>query len=100
MIDGIMKAKGIMPTEIVSGCAKGVDRAGEEWAKRNGVPIKPFPANWETYGRAAGPIRNQQMAAYADALIAIWDGKSRGTESMIELAREHHLNVYVHHMPE
>lgn len=99
IIDGIMKANGITPTEIVSGCAKGVDRSGEEWAKRNGVPIKPFPANWRLYGRSAGPIRNREMAKYADALIAIWDGKSRGTEDMIEVAREYCLDVYVHYMP-
>lgn len=48
------------------------------------IPVKRFPADWDRHGRAAGPIRNCQMAQYADALIAIWDGKSRGTKNMID----------------
>ena len=39
--------------------------------------------------------RNREMAQYADALIAIWDGDSRGTGSMIKLAQQHGLKVYV-----
>lgn len=75
--------KGVI-TEIVSGCAKGADALGEQFAVENGIPLKYFPADWDTHGRAAGPIRNQQMAEYADALIAVWDGASRGTKNMID----------------
>lgn len=75
---------GWMITEVVSGCARGVDEHGEQWAKRRDIPVKRFPADWDRHGRAAGPIRNRQMAQYADALIAIWDGKSRGTKNMID----------------
>jgi hypothetical protein len=71
--------------EVVSGTARGADQLGELWAKRFGVPCKRFPADWSTYGKSAGFIRNQQMAEYADALIAIWDGKSRGTKHMIDV---------------
>jgi len=69
-------------TEVVSGTAKGIDSLGEKWAQEQGIPIKKFPANWNEHGKAAGPIRNGQMADYADALILIWDGKSRGSANM------------------
>lgn len=83
-------------TEVVSGCAKGVDALGEKWGHDHCVPVKKFPADWDKHGKAAGPIRNRQMAEYADALIAIWDGKSRGTKNMIETATKLRLAVYVH----
>jgi hypothetical protein len=70
-------------TELVSGKARGVDTLGEVWAKRNNVPIKSFPADWDKHGKAAGHIRNAQMGDYADALIAVWDGHSPGTRHMI-----------------
>lgn len=83
--------------EIVSGKEpKGVDYQGEIWANEHKIPIKPFPANWVLYGDSAGPIRNTEMAKYADALIAIWDGKSRGTRDMINKANRRGLRVYIH----
>ena len=54
-----------------------------------------YPADWERHGRAAGPIRNEEMAEVSDALIAFWDGKSRGTKSMIEIAMRKGLQVAV-----
>ncbi len=83
-------------TEIVSGTCKGVDQLGEEWAGRKGIPVKRFPADWNQYGRRAGPLRNREMAKYADALIAIWDGESRGTKNMIDEALREKLEVYVY----
>lgn len=71
-------------TEVVSGCATGVDTLGEQWARANNIPIKEMPANWSLHGNSAGPRRNRSMAEYADAAIVIWDGKSRGTRNMIE----------------
>jgi len=82
-------------TEIVSGACRGVDQMGEDWARVNNLPVSKFPADWKTHGRAAGPMRNARMACYADSLIAVWDGKSRGTKNMIDLARQHGLQVYV-----
>lgn len=82
-------------TEIVSGGARGIDTLGERWASDNNVSLKIFPADWDTYGKAAGPIRNAQMAKYADALVAIWDGKSRGTSNMIGEAKDLGLKVVV-----
>ena len=75
--------KGVI-TEIVCGVANGADSHGEYWAKVNGVPIKYFPAKWKKYGKAAGTIRNSEMAKYADALVAFWDGSSTGTKHMID----------------
>lgn len=69
-------------TEVVSGRARGVDRDGEAWAKENNIPVTLFPAAWDTHGKAAGPIRNKQMAEYADILVLIWDGSSRGSANM------------------
>ncbi len=71
-------------TQVVSGCAKGADTLGEQYAEENGIEIKRFPADWNKHKRAAGPIRNRQMAEYADVLIAVWDGSSRGTKNMID----------------
>lgn len=82
-------------TEIVSGGARGVDTLGEQAAAAFGIPTKIFPADWDTHKRAAGPIRNQQMAEYSEGLIAIWDGKSTGTWDMIKRARKHKLRVHI-----
>ena len=70
--------------EIVSGKACGADRLGERYAKEHGLIVKEFPANWDMYGKQAGLIRNAQMANYAHALVAFLDGRSSGTEDMIE----------------
>lgn len=75
-------------TEVVSGCARGADTLGERWANENKIPVKRFPADWKTYGKRAGYIRNRQMGEYADNLIAFWDGQSKGTEHMINIMRE------------
>ena len=79
--------------EIVSGGAQGADALGERYAREKGYSLRVFPADWAQYGRRAGPMRNRQMADYADALLAYWDGKSRGTKNMIEEARARGLKV-------
>ena len=83
-------------TEVVSGGASGADALGEEYARHNGIPVKIFKADWSQHGKAAGPIRNREMATYADALIAFWDGVSKGTMNMIQEARNAGLKVYVY----
>lgn len=82
VVETAMKDSGFDITEVVSGHAHGVDRIGEDIAKEWKIPIKLFPADWSR-GRHAGLVRNQQMAEYADALVAVWDGYSRGTQHMI-----------------
>lgn len=86
-------------TEIVSGSARGADTLGERYAREKGIPIKLFPAQWDRHGRSAGYRRNVEMAAYADALIAFWDGHSRGTEHMIEEARKRNLIIKIIRYP-
>ena len=83
------------PTEIVSGCAAGADTLGEKYAQKHGLRVKLFPANWARHQRAAGPIRNEEMAVYADGLIAFWDGKSRGTAHMIQSMKNKKKLAYV-----
>lgn len=80
---------------IVSGGASGVDALGERFAREQGFAIEQHPADWQKHGRAAGPIRNRDMAEAADALLAFWDGASRGTKSMIGLAQKNNLAVKV-----
>jgi hypothetical protein len=80
-------------TEIVSGHARGVDSLGERYAHEFNIPLKIFAANWST-GRGAGHARNQQMAAYADCLILIWNGVSHGSASMKKYAEERGLKIH------
>lgn len=89
---------GLVITELVSGGAKGVDTLGETWALKNGVSIQRFLAEWEKYGISAGHIRNRKMGDYADAVIGIWDGKSRGTKGMIDYARQKGLKVFLYEL--
>jgi hypothetical protein len=81
--------------EVVSGGADGTDKMGERLASQAAWPVTKFPADWKTYGKSAGPMRNREMANYADALIAFWDGKSKGTKNMIEEANRRNLIVKV-----
>lgn len=80
--DQILKNK--KSVEIVSGTARGADRLGEVYAYSKGYSVKRFPADWEKHGKAAGAIRNAEMADYCDAAIIFWDQKSKGTKNIIE----------------
>ena len=71
---------------FLSGGCKGADKLGERYAIENGFPIEYYPAHWKRYGKSAGPKRNLQMAEACDYVICFWDGKSRGTASMISIA--------------
>lgn len=81
--------------EIVSGAARGADQLGERYAAERGFALKQFPADWHTYGKSAGYRRNAEMAEYADAVVVFWDGKSRGSKHMVDLARAKGLEVRV-----
>lgn len=82
-------------TEVVSGGAMGVDTLGEQWARAYSIPVRVFKPDW-SIGKRAGMIRNEEMNQYAEALIAVWDGVSRGTCDMITRARQSNKKVYVH----
>lgn len=86
---------GFKITQIVSGGARGVDRLGERYAKENNIPVKQFLPDWDKFGKRAGFMRNTEMANYSDACIAIWDGESRGTKHMIDIAEDFELHLYV-----
>lgn len=81
--------------EIVSGAAKGADKLGERYAEERQYMIKRFPADWGSFGKKAGYLRNTEMAEYADALIAFWDGKSKGTKHMINIAKKQNLLIRI-----
>jgi hypothetical protein len=83
-------------TEVVCGCAPGPDTMGRGWAIQRQIPVKLMPPDWEKYGKRAGYVRNEEMAKYADALIAIWDGHSRGTLHMVECMVALQKKYYVH----
>jgi hypothetical protein len=104
-IEELIRLQGLSPKEIVSGGARGIDQCGEifveQWNQLHKTPgtipssyvgrelgLKIFEADWEEHGKAAGPIRNQQMAQYADALLLIWDGESRGSANMKQQMEE------------
>lgn len=80
---------------VISGTARGADRLGERYAREKGYRLRQFPADWDTHGRSAGPIRNGEMAKNADALIAFWNGHSSGTKNMIETAKRYGLPVRI-----
>ena len=80
---------------LVNGLATGVDALAYKIAKANNMKIKEFPADWDKHPRAAGPIRNAQMADYATELLAIWDHKSKGTKNMIEQMQQRNKPVKI-----
>lgn len=86
--------------KFISGTARGADQLGEQFAKQFGYEVKRFPADW-SIGKRAGYIRNEEMAKYAVAdgchgvLFAFWDGKSKGTKHMIDLAKKYGLAIRV-----
>ena len=81
--------------QIVCGMARGADRLGERYAKEHDYRIRYFPADWDSDGRSAGFRRNVRMAENADALVAFWDGSSKGTGHMIETAKRNGLDVRI-----
>lgn len=106
VIEQAVRQSGFEITEVVSGgqftydeetrIYRGADFYGECWAKRNQIDCKIMPALWDEQGKKAGPLRNLRMAQYADALIAVWDGRSRGTKNMIQTAQKLQLHFFVY----
>lgn len=71
-----------------------VDIIGAKWAISNGIVTRFFWPEWDKYKKSAGPIRNRQMALVADALVLIWNGTSRGSANMKEIAELSELKIY------
>jgi YspA, cpYpsA-related SLOG family len=76
------------PDLVLCGGATGADALGDRWAKENGIPVDYYPADWAKHGKAAGPIRNTEMASNATHLLAFHDRRSRGTAHMIAIAHD------------
>ena len=74
--------------KIVSGGAVGVDRCAAEYAKENGIKLTELVPQYEQYGRAAPIVRNKEIVDYSDKIIAFWNGKSKGTLSVIKYAQK------------
>jgi hypothetical protein len=80
---------------IVSGTARGVDQLGEQFARDYATDLIKMPADWDRFGKSAGYKRNREMAKVADAAVIFWDGESKGTKHMIDLAKEYNLKLHV-----
>lgn len=80
---------------VFSGGAGGTDTLGEQYAQARGYQLRRFPADWEQYGKAAGPVRNHHMAKEADMVICFWNGLSKGTRHMISTAKKLGLELHV-----
>jgi len=79
---------------VVSGGARGPDTLGERWAERQGITVEKFIPDWNKHGKAAGHIRNREMAAHAapyGGCVILWDGQSKGSKGMIKAARKQRL---------
>jgi len=87
--------------QIISGTARGADQLGEKYADEYGYEVVRFPADWDGLGKRAGYVRNAEMAKYAvsdgsiGVLVACWNGASKGTKHMIDLAQKHGLEILV-----
>lgn len=98
VIEEAVAASGFTITEVVCGGAAGVDMLGRDWAVLRDIPVKMFPADWDQHGKAAGPIRNAQMAEYTDQVICIFDvqAENKGTTNMCKTAMNHGKQVFSH----
>ena len=94
----LIDAHGQDLTEIVSGGAKGIDTFAADYARERGMLLTEFLPDWEQFGRSAGYRRNVQIVTYADQVLALWDGTSRGTQHSVNLAREYNRPCYVYHI--
>lgn len=89
------------PVVIITGGARGADAMAATWAQQQAIPSEVYPAEWDLDGRGAGYLRNKRMAHHATkpgrrgVLIAFWDGKSKGTKHMIDIARDADMEVLV-----
>ena len=86
-LDHLLQNKQTDEIEIVSGGARGADRSAIVYAHNRGYKLTVMNAEWNKFGRSAGYRRNQQMADYADACVVFWDGESRGSKHMMDIAK-------------
>lgn len=92
-LDSILKNQ--KDITIISGTASGADRLGERYADENHHKLEKYPAMWDIFGKSAGYKRNEEMAGVADSCIVFWDGKSKGTKHMIDIAKKNKLKLRI-----
>lgn len=108
----VVAASGFKVESLFHGGAAGVDLAADEWGAWAGIPVVRIDAPWGNtegkpeseigwndgvpYWKGAGPWRNRQMAGLADALIAVWNGQSKGTQNMIQVMKSANKPVYIY----
>lgn len=95
VVSALIAKSGFKISKVVCGTYWGVDLLGKRWAEENGIPVKEFPADWEKYGKSAGPRRNHAMARYADGLILIHHGTT-GSLDMLSKAERFGLKIFEH----
>lgn len=83
-LDGYRRALGDTEVAIVSGMARGADTLAVSLAETKGLKVYKFPADWGKHGKRAGPLRNTEMAEFADSALIFWDGESRGAQHMLK----------------
>lgn len=93
-IQKIVDESGFEVTHLIEGDANGIDNSGKNWAINTNTDLTTIKADWNKHGRAAGPIRNREMAEMGGALILIWDGKSKGSASMLREAKRADLLIH------
>ena len=86
----------LLVTELVSGGAKGIDTCARVYALSHGLKLTEFLPDYRRYGRAAPLVRNREIVAYADQVLAFWDGKSPGTKYVIDQCKKQKKTVTVH----
>jgi len=94
LVEQAIMESGFEITEVVSGGANGVDALAIRYAVQHNIPYVILYASWAKHGKSAGPIRNKEMAEYAEALILVWDGKSRGSSNMLNIAKKLKLKIF------
>jgi hypothetical protein len=92
-LDSILKNQ--KDITIISGTANGADKLGEIYAEQNHHKLEKYPAMWDLFGKKAGYMRNEEMANVADACVVFWDGKSKGTKHMIDIAKKYKLKLRI-----
>ena len=98
LLEGILDD--LKPTTIIEGEARGADTLSRLYGERRGIPVLRFPADWNKYGNAAGPIRNKQMLTEGkpDLVVAFLSKDSKGTKDMIKQAKDYGTKVEVIHI--
>lgn len=93
LVFDIIKSSNIQITELVCGMALGVDWIGKLYAEENNIEWRAFLPDWNQKCMGAGPFRNSEMAEYAEALILVWDGTSKGSADMLAKAKKKGLLI-------